>query len=314
MMDEQIRRKEHFLEPELRDGFEVSVERKKAWKVILDIFEEVIRVCDKYHLEWSMDGGSLIGAMRHKGFVPWDDDIDIVLPRDHYERLLEVLPGELSPHLFVQTSETDRESFAAVTKIRDVRTTGIIPWHAENGFRFCMGLFVDILPLDAVPPQDYDMARLFFRSEWIKQVRRRRFQRKRRDSSRHGFLSWLKWSFFFTLIGSRRLYRMREAPFRKMDVRKSREWQVYPAQVGYVLRCRRKAEWFRSYLDVPFKYLTVKVPVGYDEILTQNYGDWRKPSREGSMHGALVLDAEKNWKSSLVEQFGYRLEDLRGLP
>lgn len=312
MTEEQERLKKHFLEPEVRDGVEVSVERKKAWKVMLDIFEEVIRICDKYHLEWSMDGGSLIGAMRHKGFVPWDDDIDIVLPRDHYETLLRVLPGELPKHLFMQTSETDPESFAAVTKIRDIRTTGIIPWHAENGFRFCMGLFVDILPLDAVPVEDFDKARLFYRSEWIKQVRRRRFWRKRRDSSRHGFFSWLKWSFFFAMLGSSRLYRIREMPFRRMNVRKSREWQVYPAQVGYVARCRRKAEWFRSYIEVPFEYLMVKVPIGYDDILTQNYGNWRKPSREGSFHGTLVFDAEKDWKTTLIEQFGYKEKHLRG--
>ena len=56
----------------------------------------------------------------------------------------------------------------------------------------------------------------------------------------------------------------------------------------------------------------VKVPIGYDDILTQNYGNWRKPSREGSFHGTLVFDAEKDWKTTLIEQFGYKEKHLRG--
>ena len=90
-----------------------------------------------------------------------------------------------------------------------------------------------------------------------------------------------------------------------MDVRKSREWQVYPAQVGYVPRCRRQANWFARYIEVTFEYLTVRVPADYDKILTQNYGNWKTPSRIGSQHGELLLDSKNDWKTVLVEQYGY---------
>ena len=117
--------RESFLNPETRDGFLVEAGRKAVWKVLLDILETLIGICDRHGLQYSLIGGSLLGAMRHKGIIPWDDDIDIAMPRPDYEKLQQILPKELPPHLFMQTSATDFEYDITHVKIRDSRTTAL---------------------------------------------------------------------------------------------------------------------------------------------------------------------------------------------
>ena len=99
MTVEQQKLDEHSPEPEARDGVRGGAELKAIWKVLLDILEGLIRVCRKYDLKYLMEGGSLRrGAIRHRGFISWDDGVDVVLPRKDYDRLIDVLPKELPEH------------------------------------------------------------------------------------------------------------------------------------------------------------------------------------------------------------------------
>ena len=79
-----------FFEEEIRSGYTVSSEMKKIWAVELDLLNEFSKVCQKHQLKWFVHAGTLLGAIRHKGFIPWDDDIDVVMPRADYEKLCEL--------------------------------------------------------------------------------------------------------------------------------------------------------------------------------------------------------------------------------
>ena len=79
-----------FYQAEYRDGFFVDEERKKVWAVELDLLELLISICDKHGIKYFAIGGTLLGAARHKGFIPWDDDIDIGMLRKDYDRFLKV--------------------------------------------------------------------------------------------------------------------------------------------------------------------------------------------------------------------------------
>ena len=93
-MEEYIRDLYH---DELRDGFLVTFDRKKVWNVELNLVREFDRICKKYGLTYFMSYGTLLGAVRHQGFIPWDDDIDLMMPRPDYDRLKKVIVGELPP-------------------------------------------------------------------------------------------------------------------------------------------------------------------------------------------------------------------------
>ncbi len=304
---------ESFLEPETRGGIPVTAGRKAAWKVLLDILEVFMDVCGKHALRWSMAGGSMIGACRERGFIPWDDDIDVMMPRPDYEKLQDVLPAELPPHLFMQTSKTAPGLTAALLKICDSRTTGIIPFFAERRFPMNYGICLDVMPVDPAPASRATRRALEKRGWNARVIRYYHFYGTPKGPAERAkkAASAVLWRLHG---GSDGLYDWRERPFRKLALEPHTDWAIYPAHVGYIDRGKLKGDWFDDCIDVPFEYLTVKVLRRYDDALTQNFGDWRTPRNESSGHGQLVLDAAVDYKTTLRTRFGWTEAEIAALP
>lgn len=116
----------------------------------LSILEEIDRICKKHDLKYWLDGGSILGAVRHKGFIPWDDDIDIAMTLEDMKKFIQIAPSELPKELFLQTPQTDPQSKELIIKIRDLNSMYI-----EKGDNFNVdyqkGLFVDIFPFIDYP-------------------------------------------------------------------------------------------------------------------------------------------------------------------
>ncbi len=116
----------------------------------LSILEEIERICQKHQISYWLDGGTLLGAVRHGGFIPWDDDIDIAMPMADAERFIEVAPKELSLGLFLQTPKTAPSSKEPIIKVRDLNSMYI-----EKGDDFSAdypkGVYVDIFPFIDYP-------------------------------------------------------------------------------------------------------------------------------------------------------------------
>ena len=123
---------------------------KKLWKVQVEILDEVVRVCDKYHLRYYLIFGTLIGAIRHKGFIPWDDDLDIGMPRDDFEKFLEIAPKELNEHFFLQTVKSDKGYWLVFAKVRKNDTLFLERAMSEVASSVHKGIFIDIFPQDFV--------------------------------------------------------------------------------------------------------------------------------------------------------------------
>lgn len=124
-------------------------ELKKLQKDIFDILKDIIRICDKHQIEYFIIGGTALGAVRHKGFIPWDDDIDIGMTRDNYERFLEIAQSELRSDLFLQNFMTEPETPFYFTKVRKKGTKFIEEYCKELNIHH--GIFVDIFPYDNIP-------------------------------------------------------------------------------------------------------------------------------------------------------------------
>ena len=133
------------------------------------LLAEFDRICSLHGLRYVLMFGTLLGAVRHEGFIPWDDDTDVAMPREDYDRFLALAPGELPAHYFLQTPESDPYQFAGgYAKLRDTRTSAEEWYHAGRNGR--SGIWLDILPLDECPADDAGLDRLQRRITRIQRV------------------------------------------------------------------------------------------------------------------------------------------------
>lgn len=115
----------------------------------LRILEEVDRICKLLNIEYFLIGGTALGAVRHRGFIPWDDDIDIGMTRSHYENFLKYAQKELSKEYFLQTPRTDPHTLFFYAKVRKNRTV-FAQWN-EAKTRMHKGIYIDVFPFDCIP-------------------------------------------------------------------------------------------------------------------------------------------------------------------
>ncbi len=123
----------------------------------LEILRCFVEVCDKLNLTYYLVCGSALGAVKYGGFIPWDDDVDVALPRGDYETFLEKAPSMLPEHLFIQNYRTDPAFPKVFTKIRDSRTTYIETDYQKLPIHH--GVFIDVFALDGYPSETSDIIR-----------------------------------------------------------------------------------------------------------------------------------------------------------
>lgn len=119
---------------------------KKLKEIELEIFRHFIEICNENSLRYFVVGGTALGAVRHKGFIPWDDDIDVALPRGDYEKFLIAAQKSLPSNMFLQTYITDKNYPNPFAKLRQSDTAFIEK--STSKIKMNHGVYVDIFPLD----------------------------------------------------------------------------------------------------------------------------------------------------------------------
>ena len=122
-------------------------------KVQLEMLLEFDRICKKNNIKYQLFSGTLLGAIRHKGFIPWDDDVDVCLLREDYNRFVKTCKTELNQNYFLQTYETDKNYIMQFAKIRKNNTKFV-----ERGTSQCnihQGIYIDVFPLDNILPDKF---------------------------------------------------------------------------------------------------------------------------------------------------------------
>ncbi|MCD8263633.1 MAG: LicD family protein [Tannerellaceae bacterium] len=132
--------------PDDRDKGETVL--KQAQNVMLRIFKIFDHICEKHSLNYWMCSGTLLGAVRHQGFIPWDDDLDISMPREDYEQFLKIASMELPEDIYLQTRDTDKfyDYLPLPCKLRD--TKSLIISEGTKNKKYHQGIFIDIFPTD----------------------------------------------------------------------------------------------------------------------------------------------------------------------
>ena len=127
---------------------------RKAQLIMLEMLIEFDAICKKHQLQYWLDSGSLLGAVRHQGFIPWDDDIDLSMPIEDYNKLLEIAGSEFSKDIFFQTTQTDKNFKFDYIKLRSNKAS-IVEFHEKDKqIKYHQGVFVDIFPMLTIENTD----------------------------------------------------------------------------------------------------------------------------------------------------------------
>ena len=284
------------LEKETICGYEVSAQMKRIWAMELDMVEKFVAVCHEHDLNYMIMGGTLLGAVRHKGFIPWDNDIDILMPRKDFDKLLELGPDSFHRPLFFQTPVTEESRyFSTYVKIRNEKGTAATPEDFENGIN--CGVSIDIFCLDEIPDQPRKRRRFFRRLNVIAKMQRYSLGK----TSRKGFVKRAKDSI------QRLIYRF---CFHSPDA--ASLFNIYQKEAGKYAgkNCRQVAHlafgfhenfiWDKKDWDTPipldFEYLKLDAPIGYDAILKHQYGDYWVLPEDKSTHDFIEYNPDVPYK------------------
>ncbi len=254
----------------------------------LEILNEVVRVCEANRLRYFLIGGTLLGAVRHKGFIPWDDDVDIAMPRRDYEHFLSLCGEQLCPKYYVHCSSTDPLYWLPFAKIRKHNT--VFDQADTAHLDAPKGIYVDVFPLDNAASQ----ANLFQRTQaravmtlgLVILYRRRllflRDLRKETTSVRTSLKALLKVLVVFAsyVLSMHILSRLQQAA---MSWNRNESASCY-VSLGSHYRCFRQAIPKSAYLpatEVEFEGRMFSAPRDWDRILRRIYGDYMELPPEG---------------------------------
>ena len=274
------------LEEETRRGYTISKEMKKVWAVELELLSKLLEVCEKHHLRIWADGGTLLGTIREKGYIPWDDDIDMVLLRDDYDKLVSIAKEEFKSPYFFQCGYTDKFPFG-FSKLRKDGTCAIL----TNQFDIYnhQGIFIDIFPYDAVPNDENEMLE----------------QKEKAEKMIEEFKTYFYPYFSFTHPshnihtykilrkiknkGFPQYFREYEDLFRNYKFEDCDFISCISFLYNFKLFLRNK-HCYDGTIYMPFENITIPVPSGYDEILKLEYGkDYMTPVQANSLHGGFFF-------------------------
>ena len=155
---------EDYFEPEERDGFHITSMMKRNWAVQLEIIEFIGKVCRKQGIKWYAEFGTLLGAVRHKGYIPWDDDVDITMMRKDYEKFMARASRDLPKGWHLFNGRNEENPTASTLQVINTDVVCVEPEHLEryHGFPYIGG--VDIFPLDNIPddPEEREIHRALY--------------------------------------------------------------------------------------------------------------------------------------------------------
>lgn len=266
---------------------------KNLQKIELDILEDFISVCKKLDLQYFVIGGTLLGAIRHEGFIPWDDDIDIGMPRPDYERFLEYGQQYLKDSYFLQTYKTEYEYPYVFAKIRDCETTFIEK--AIKTLKINHGVYIDIFPLDGYPSNKILQAVLNIRKRLYEvKIASVQFSDKPKKRSFFGKIFFFISDILYKDVN--KAVEKYDKLIKKFNYNKSNLIINYGGAWGEKEIVSKK--YFCNGLIKKFATIDVVVPQDYNSYLTNIYGNYMNlPPEEKriSHHYTELVDLNKSY-------------------
>ena len=262
----------------------------KLKEMEMDIFKSFISVCHRLGLKYYIIAGTLIGAVRHKGFIPWDDDIDVAMPREDYEIFVSEGQHYLPGHLFIQTNKTDPEFAFNMAKIRNSNTTFLE--ESERNCKINSGIFIDIFVLDNFPENIILQKMAIIIDKVLLTAIGRVFFRKEISK---------------TLVARQKIIGLVfPSPYTAVKLRErfvksfSQSALTQNFSSNYGEKEIVPWEWYGKGVELEFEGIKVIAPTKYELLLKKIYGDYLKlppVEKRVSNHGTDIIDLDNGYLS-----------------
>lgn len=291
-----------FLKEEVRWNHVISTKTKELWAVELDLAVELRRACNKHNLRFALSSGSLLGAVRHKGFIPWDDDLDLMMPRQDYEKLCAIAHSEFGHPYYFECFRTDPTFPYCYAKLMNVDTT-----FYENKCVRHHGIYIDIFPYDNIIDDDVLLAKqgqglvkLFKELQRISFCDANYYKESGISFARKmaRLLIYCKKQLFNIKPGGK----THMSIFNKYEELVTRYNNVATKYMGplsiYHINCENlilseDVDSINSFIPMDFEFLEFPGLRHYHENLTSRYGDYMQPVKGSSWHKLMEFDTDK---------------------
>lgn len=248
-------------------------------RIELELLAELRRVCEALGLRYYLTAGTLLGAVRHGGFIPWDDDIDVAMPRKDYDRLSREAAGLFGPEYFYQDYRSEPNFPYYFSKLRRRGTAVAEP--VLRAIRMEQGVYIDVFPLDRCPRGRRLPVLLFKAVELFDCAVLARVSPEFVCGYRKPYMRLL-WGLLRRLPNGA-IFALREGTRRLLGLG-GKELCTIGGHHGYPRESYR-ARWFASAEEMAFEGERFPVPVGWRELLTNMYGDYMTPPPEAERQG-----------------------------
>lgn len=275
-----------FLKKEVRCGFEIPVMMKRAWAAQMEILKIIDEICKKNNLRYFASYGTLLGAVRHKGYIPWDDDIDLGMLREDYMKLIKILPEQLPPGFVVTGIHAEKPEYQTAETWQLMVAADRDLWDINEYMKFFHGypykyVCVDIFPFDYVSndEEEYKLQKALIQKGSLIV---KNWEVLKKANVLEKYLNDYEAQTGVTLPRENakvEMLRLMDALARLNQSGEKVEVMLWEYILHY------QADWFQNTVNMPFENTEIPVPAEYDRVLRTVYGDYLQPVKGTAVHG-----------------------------
>lgn len=261
-----------------------SEELKRLKEEELKILDYFVSFCDKHKLNYQLTYGTLLGAIRHKGFIPWDDDIDVHMEPSDYLKFLDLIKEEVSPEYIIQNIDTEKYYHTYFTKIR--KNNSCMVEKEWQHIKIHKGINIDIFPLFPYPDNKNERKIMLLK---LKIANILTSKNNKTDSIKNKII------FFLLRLIPRKITNKWVSKIILSILNYKGKYSCYKIEINDK---PIKKTWVKKSIETKFEDRIYKIPEKYDEILTTFYGDYMTPPSEENRtgHGEIIISFDKNYE------------------
>lgn len=305
-----------FYEDEVREGFYVPASVKQAWGATLMVLGEIDRICKKYNITYFAEWGTFLGALRHRGFIPWDDDLDIGMKRQDYEKFLEVAPSEFPEDYQIYNFRTRYEHTGFLANVVAKARICFEKEHLEkyHGYPFITG--VDIFILDNVCKESVREKDRVNKCKYIIKAADDIYEGKITGHGKEEVFNFISTNCGINVKRCTdkeeqraQMYMAAEKLFMIFnDDESDYMTRMMPNGLGDNNTFLLSKKLLNEYVELPFENIKIPVPAAYDHMMRKRYGDYMRLVKNAGGHGYPYFE---NQKLALEKTMGFEMPGFK---